>query len=149
VSRLLLYIGRLLIVLVGYLAGCLAASAFLNMLLVGGLDMNAEQMRWTLTGSVFVSVPILAVFIAYYGFVPAMAWMLLAEFTDKRDWLFHALGGGVAALAAVLMFSTPASAGLRLQIALVASGLVGGLAYWAISGRMAGSWRPEPISPVR
>jgi len=148
VSGLLLILGRFFMILVGYVAAALAASAFLNLLLIGMLDIPAEVLPDAIRGSSIVAVPFIAMFVAWLAFTPALVFIAIAELSGKRDWLFHAIGGGVVAAVVTAGYfwqsSGPGdwSAGNPIiALALVGSGLVGGIAYWAVAGRMAGGWR--------
>ena len=99
VSRVLLYLGKFAHMVLGYAAASLAASAFLNVILLGAAGLMAADMPPEVaTGSMVFSIPFVALFVAYFAFVPAVVVMLLAELLGKRDWLFHALSGGVVAL---------------------------------------------------
>jgi hypothetical protein len=148
VSQVLLILGRLILILFGYAAASLAASAFLNLLIIGLLDFPAEDLPAAMRGSFMVAVPVLALFVAWLAFTPAAAAILIAELAGKRDWLFHAVGGGsVAAVVVAGYFWQAAEPGdwtagnPVIALALIGSGLVGGVAYWAVAGRMAGGWR--------
>jgi hypothetical protein len=151
VSQVLLILGRLVIIFAGYLAASLAASAFLNLLAIGTLDIPSELLPDAMRGSFMVAVPLLAMFVAWLAFTPAFVFMVIAELAGKRDWLFHAIGGGiVAAVVTVGYFWQPAGPGdwtsgnTAIALALIGGGLVGGIAYWAVAGRMAGGWRGTP-----
>ncbi len=46
------------------------------------------------TGSFIFSIPFVALFVAYFAFIPAVPAIVIAEILGKRDWLFYALAGG-------------------------------------------------------
>jgi hypothetical protein len=151
VSQVLLILGRLIVILIGYIAASLAASAFLNLLLIGALGLPADVLPDAIRGSSIVAVPFVALFIAWLAFTPAVVLIAIAELAGKRDWLFHAIGGGlVAAVVTAGYFWTATGSGDRtagnpvIALALTGSGLVGGIAYWAVAGRSAGEWRSLP-----
>ena len=50
------------------------------------------------TGSFVFSIPFVALFVAYFAFIPAVVAIVLGEILGKRDWLFYALAGGVVAV---------------------------------------------------
>ncbi|QPC85996.1 hypothetical protein GA830_04035 [Mesorhizobium sp. NBSH29] len=149
---LILLLGRIVVILFGYLVGAIAAGAFLNFLIIARLGLNPDEMRWALVGSAFVSVPVFAFFVAYQAFIPAMLAIGATEFFKKRDWLVQALAGAAVALfvlGTVARSETTVSlTDLPVAMAVIASGLVGGIAYWLIAGRSAGRWR-EPQANVR
>lgn len=157
-SRFLVYLGRMIIIVLGFMAASLAASAFLNLVIVGALDVTAEEMPWVITGGAVFTIPFIALFAAYFAFIPAMIVLVFAEILGKRDWLFYAIAGGVTALivAGVLwQRAGPDNAittDIRFTMAMIGSGLVGGIAYWAVAGRMAGNWLvrsgKDPTSPA-
>ena len=96
------------------------------------------------TGSMVFSIPFTALFVAYFAFVPAVVVMLLAELLGKRDWLFYALAGGFVALVVVGLAYQSGDAGFAyrdplLPVSIIGSGLVGGIAYWFVTGRFAGA----------
>ena len=98
-----------------------------------------------------------ALFVSYFAFVPAVVADLLAEFLGERDWLFHAARGGVvgAGLDRLLMRShrptarPPIGGSLGRSGRSSAAGLVGGIAYWAVTGRFAGAGGRAATSPAQ
>ena len=151
-GAVLVCLGRFAIILIGYLAAALAASAFINLIaigLVGTDEAPAVALR-----SIAFTIPFIALFIAYYGFIPALGAILLAEIIGARDWLFHSLAGAAVALVVIALLWRDSGSGdilgdPRVAMAVIGSGLVGGLVYWLVAGRTAGNWRRDPISPER
>lgn len=150
-TTLLSHLGRLFIILVGYVAASLAASAFLNLLLIGTLDLPPSVLPDAIRGSSIVAVPFVAIFVAWLAFTPSLVFIVIAELAGKRDWLFHAIGGGVVAAVVTAGYFWQAtgpgewtSGNPIIALALVGSGIVSGIAYWAVAGRMAGGWRSPP-----
>jgi hypothetical protein len=153
VSQVLLILGRLIIILAGYVAASLAASAFLNLLLIGALGLPADVLPDAIRGSSIVAVPFVALFVAWLAFTPAVVFIVIAEFGGKRDWLFHAIGGGLIAVVVTAGYFWTVTGPQNwtasnpvIALALIGSGLIGGIAYWAVAGRSAGTWRPLPPS---
>ena len=75
------------------------------------------------------------------AFFPALALILWAEIGNRRSWLFHALSGMAAGLAALaIRANAMALANPRpgIMMAALAAGAVGGTVYWVISGRNSG-----------
>lgn len=167
-TSILVCLFRFAVVIFGYAVAALAASAFLNLVSLGALDWRPDELPWVVTGSVVFTIPVVALVVAYFAFIPAVPVMLLAEILGKRDWLFHAIGGAVVAAVAVglswpfsqgfdpgegaIIVIDPAVSGPRFIMLVIGSGLVGGFAYWLTAGRWAGTWRRRgsaPISPGR
>ncbi|PSJ58708.1 hypothetical protein [Kumtagia ephedrae] len=148
---------RLLVMVVGYAAASLAASAFLHLTVLGAQGFTAEEAHWVALGSIYFSIPFVALFVAYYAFLPAAVAVVLAEYVGRRDWLTYALAGAAVGLAAAGMLwqsgatvvdrdatdltANPMLAGPRLLALLIGAGICGGLGYWLIAGRSAGGWR--------
>jgi hypothetical protein len=159
VTLFLRILGQLFLILLGYAGAALAASAFVHALFIGSAGLDAEEARWIATGSILVSVPVVALFVSYFAFLPAVVAIGVGEVTGARDWLFYAIAGGLVGVAVVALFwfhspvadpalsARPPMLGSPFVLAtLIGAGMVGGMAYWAVAGRLAGSWRP--ISPA-
>ncbi|MDQ2635064.1 MAG: hypothetical protein M3Y78_15195 [Pseudomonadota bacterium] len=148
---------RFIIIIAGYGMAALAASAFLNVVMLAWFGLTPEETRLVATGSFFFSIPFVALFVAYFAFIPSAFAIVIGEVAGKRDWLFYALAGAVVALF-VLGFSRSGEgtafaeiADLNFALALIGAGMCGGIGYWAVAGRSAGAWRagrditlPEP-----
>ncbi|WFP63845.1 hypothetical protein [Mesorhizobium sp. WSM4904] len=149
--RIVAYLVRFAAILIGYLVASLAASAFLNVLFLGYFGYAPEPGHPTIAPALYFSVPFLALFVAYFGFMPAAVVILIAEVLGRRDWLFYALGGAVIAIV-FLGFAHNLGDGdfdvadNNVRLALIGSGMVGGIFYWLSAGRRAGSWRREPLT---
>jgi hypothetical protein len=139
-SRLLAYLGRFASIILGYFCASLAASAFLHLLLFSGLDWRGDELGAVVAGSVVLSIPFVALFVAYMAFLPALVPVLASEVLGLRGWLFHGLSGGAIALSVALLFARreTSSADAGLVLAVVAAGIVGGIVYWLVTGRSAG-----------
>ncbi|RWD19801.1 hypothetical protein, partial [Mesorhizobium sp.] len=134
-SRFIAYLIRFAVILVGYIAASLAASAFLNILFLGSLGYTPDQAHPTATASLYFSIPFVALFVAYFAFMPATVVILAAEVLGRRDWLFYAIaGGGVAAafLGFVRQSGDPnfVVTDTSAILAVIGSGMVGGIFYW-------------------
>jgi hypothetical protein len=150
---------RCLIILAGYACAALAASAALHVAWLGAAGFTPEEAPWLLAGSIGFSIPFVALFVAYFAFVPSAIAIGITELAGWRDWLVHALAGAlVAGVVASLSWRfragelPPEGAAVTgadtlryddpaILAALLAAGLVGGIVYWAVAGRGAGSWR--------
>ena len=149
-NRVLLYLGRFALILAGYAVASVAASAFLNLLFLGSLDLTPDEAAGAITGSIVFSTPFIAIFVAYFAFVPSIVAILVAELLGRRDWLYYALaGGGVSVVMLVLLFGArpfgeASLESIRIALTIVGAGVVAGVAYWLTAGRLAGSWYPGP-----
>lgn len=152
-SRVLVYLGRFALILAGYAIASLAASAFLHVVTLGSLGFTADEAPAVLMGSIVFSIPFVALFVAYFAFLPAIPAILLSEILGKRDWLYHAISGAVVALVIVVIIRAAAEAGnqatdTRLALALIGGGMCGGIGYWLVAGRLAGNWRGRVRRPA-
>jgi hypothetical protein len=156
-TRVIAYFARFLIIILGYALASLAASAFINVVFLGSQGFTAEESVMMAAGALVFSIPVVALVVAYFAFIPAVAVILIAEVLSRRDWLTYALAGGSIGLAVALFVRQAAESGNdavrnpRALAAVVAAGIVGGIVYWMTAGRWAGGWSgPErPTSPVR
>jgi hypothetical protein len=161
-TRVFIYLGRFAVIILGYVAAAFAASAFMHLLTLGAAGFSPQSEPLLITRSVMASVLIVALFTAYFAFIPSLPVVLAAEMLGRRDWLFYALGGIVVAAAALGMLwlaNEPISGGLGLAedaaqidpalrdptflMFVAAGGIVGGIAYWLVAGRLAGNWRAK------
>ena len=136
-------IGRLFTILGGYIAAALATSAALHVLLLPTLGFTPDEVGFILTGGAMVSIPFLAILVAWTAFLPFLLVVLVAEFLGGRNWLYYALTGGLTGIVmdgfawqsaepAATLATEP-----RFIAVLVAAGIVGGSAYWLVAGRRA------------
>jgi hypothetical protein len=146
VRRVLAYLLRFAVILVGYAVASLAASVFIHVIFLASAGFRAGDAPMLATGSLLFSVPFVALFVAYFGFIPSAAVVLAAEILGRRDWLSYAIGGGIVAAAFLGIVHQNADpdfdvAGSGAMLAVIGAGMVGGLFYWLSAGRWAGSWR--------
>jgi hypothetical protein len=147
-------IGRLFVILFGFLAASLVAG----MIVVGAvlfpefsnlgsapIDPNAFNI---VLGFGFI-------FISGFALVPAMVVVAITEAFYVRGALTYAVGGGLVGLACYLGLTPFDTTNFRfegivrrhLEI-MTGAGIVAGVVYWMIAGRNAGAWR-EPRRPLR
>ena len=76
--------------------------------------------------------------------LPAAIGILISEAFAIRSWMFHAGNGAVSAWIGWNLFGDLDDSRMALNepLAVIAAGLAGGLAYWAIAGSSAGFWKP-------
>lgn len=145
-SRLFRYLFRFATISFGYFCAALASGLFASVLLIGASDFE-DLAPYVFDGPIYVIVFVSGTFFAYQAFVPAFLAIMLAEFIRLRDWLYYALGGGAVAAAALAVgwerVDFPAESDLFPIAIAIACGMVGGLVYWLVAGRQAGSWMDE------
>ena len=140
----LVYLGRFAMVVFGYAIAALVASLFLNFIFIGSFEDAVELIN----GPSVLVVAFFTLFIGYFAFFPAVVAIVVAESLSRRDWLFYAFAGAAVAVSATAIYVGTAgwqSGGEATQtdlaLAVIASGVAAGIAYWAIAGRRAGLWR--------
>ncbi len=170
-SRIFASLGRLVVILAGYGVASFAASAFLTMVFIASAGFGLQEAPDMAMGSFLFAIPLVSLFVGYFAFVPTMPAILLAEILGKRDWLFYALAGGVVGAAvfgyfwremsgpeilvegsgAAPDYTYTAATSPGIAMTMIAAGMFGGIAYWLVAGRNAGSWRRSggnPTSPA-
>ncbi|TKB95295.1 MAG: hypothetical protein E5W81_05105 [Mesorhizobium sp.] len=153
-NRLVAYLIRFAVILVGYGVASLAASAFLNVMFLASLGLMTDETQPAAQASLWFSIPFVALFVAYFAFMPAAIAILVSEILGRRDWLFYALAGAVVSAVFLGFVHQTADANFEVtntsvMLAVIGCGMVGGIFYWLSAGRSAGSWRQigRPISP--
>jgi len=88
--------------------------------------------------------PILLVVLVSIMWLPSAIGVLLSEAFALRSWIYHAGNGAVSAWLGWHLFGQidPSNVPLNEPLHVVAAGLAGGFAYWAIAGFSAGFWKP-------
>jgi hypothetical protein len=76
-SQLLHYLFRFALIIFGFICAIVAASIFLNMLLIGGSEWIGDEGPF-----LYMTVPAFAVVIGYSVFIPAAVLILYAELTS-------------------------------------------------------------------
>ncbi len=160
-------VGQLFLILLGYAVSVMAASAFVHLIFLGSAGFGPADAPWLVMGSIIFSIPFVALFIAYFAFIPAAIAIGIAEVIGARDWLYYAIAGAVVGICVIGLFwysapapilfdDTPPPAPNRepldnpyVLLAVIGGGMLGGIFYWLVAGRLAGDWRGRPISPAR
>src|SRR5262245_10610006 len=135
----------------GFALASLAAAATLVLFVfapadLAGLlsDLNGERLSEAGLFALLITPHV-----AIYAVLPALAGAIFAEVRKVAGWWFYALAGIATAIAAFLVLHLSEAAGESSLLsgyalaAFITSGLVGGLAYWALSGRFC---RPRQSS---
>jgi hypothetical protein len=142
VIRLLL---RLILVPLGYFVAVLAGSLVIVFgswkLGQSAADPNAQVTA--VFGFVFAA-PVLVVMLLSVMWLPGAIGILISEAFAIRSWLYHAGNGAVSAWIGWSLFGYVDDTRIPLNepLAVLAAGLAGGLAYWAVAGWSAGFWKP-------
>ena len=148
-------IGRLFVILFGFLAACLVAGTIvvgavlypeLSDFGTGAIDPDALNV---VLGFGFI-------FVSGFALLPAMIVAAVTEAFSIRGALTYAVGGGLVGLLCYLALVPFDPETLRfegivrrhLEI-MTGAGIVAGVVYWMIAGRTAGAWRepPRPRTP--
>ena len=141
-TRFVSHVIRFVLITAAFIAAILAASLFMLVLVWGGMLRGDPETQRLMSLAVGLSLPVVFAFAGYYAFVPGIAFAVLAEITNRRSWLFHAIGGMVVAIIALAIRSDMTIRPGILMIVL-AAGAVGGTAYWLVAGRSAGKHLDE------
>src|SRR6516165_2622746 len=148
-------IGRLIVILFGFLAACLVAG-----IIVAGAvlfpDLSDIGTAPIDQGAFDIVVGFSFIFISGFALLPAMIIAVITEAFNIRSVLAYAVGGGFVGLACYLGLVPFDPDTLRfegivrrhLEI-MTGAGIVAGVIYWMIAGRNAGAWRlpPPPRQP--
>ena len=143
VARLLL---RFILVPLGYFAAVLAGTLVIlfGSWKIGQVDTFDADARAMATYGFIFAAPVLLVVLISVMWLPAAIGVLLAETFALRSWMFHAGNGAVSAWIGWHLFGYVDDSRVPLNgpAAVIAAGLAGGFAYWAIAGWNAGFWKP-------
>jgi hypothetical protein len=143
VVRLLL---RFVLVPLGYFVAALAGTVVIlvaswRLLEIGSMS-DPDGKALAVMGFV-ISGPVLFVFIFATLMLPASIGILISEAFAIRSWMFHVLNGVISSWAGWVIFAPMDGSKMPLEpTTIVAAGIAGGLAYWAVAGFNAGFWKP-------
>jgi len=146
---------RIVMMLVGYIWACIAASAVLTFGTLApnwdDLDALGRSLGNTSgdvpTVALWSVIGIGAVIIFAIGFFPTLLAVVLTEGLKLRSIIVHALIGCALALAAVYgldfggYVTAPNADMMHEREVFAAAGIAGGLVYWLFAGRRAGAWK--------
>src|SRR6202171_5387783 len=148
-------IGRLFVILFGFLFACLAAG----MIVVGAVlypefsDLSTGPIDQS---AINVVLGFGFIFISGFALLPALIVVLITEAFYVRGVLTYAVGGALVGAACYLGLIPFDPATLQfdgivrrhLEI-MTGAGIVAGLVYWVMAERSAGAWRglPRPLRP--
>jgi hypothetical protein len=147
-------IGRLFVILFGFLAACLVAGMIVvvAVLFPEFSDLGTGPVD---QGALNVVLGFGFIFVSGFALLPAMVVVAITEAFYIRGALTYAVGGGVVGLACYLglvpfdteTFRFEGIIRRHLEI-MTGAGIVAGLIYWMIAGRNAGAWRQPPRRPL-
>jgi hypothetical protein len=150
VLRLLL---RFILVPLGYLAATVAGACII---LFGSwkagtlmLSENPDTAAAGLFGAI-IAGPVLLVVLLGTMWLPASVGILISEAFAIRSWIFHALNGMVSGWVGWQLFGNIDASDVPMNDPqyVLAAGLAGGFAYWAVAGWSAGFWKPVFARPA-
>ena len=145
---------RFILVPIGYFAAMIAGAC---VILFGSwkfgtalMSENSEMFSYGIFGA-FIAGPILFGTLLISMWLPASIGVVISEAFAIRSWIFHALNGAVSAWLGWQMFGAFDNSDIPLNEPkyVIAAGIAGGFAYWAIAGRTAGFWKPIYGPPVQ
>jgi hypothetical protein len=138
---------RFILVPLGYLAAAIAGTLvvlvaswqLLDIATSGHPDAPARTVFTALIGGPFVLV-----FVLVFMLLPASIGILISEAFAIRSWIFHVLNGVVSAWLGWLSYGFTAGRDIPFNqpMVVIAAGIAGGFAYWAVAGFSAGFYKP-------
>lgn len=144
---------RLIMMLVGYIWACVAASFILTLATLApdwnDLDAFSRSLGQSgdwLSVALWVTVGIGAAVIFAIGFLPTLIAVILTEAFNLRSIIAYGLIGGALALAAAYGLESGGYVASDVNAVhgrevFAAAGIAGGLVYWLFAGRRAGVWK--------
>ena len=146
-ENLIRFLMRFLLVPLGYLAASiagtlvvLAASWPIADMALGG---HPDGPGFAILGLV-IGGPILLIFVIVLWLLPASIGILISEAFAIRSWIFHVLNGVASAWLGWQLYGSVAGTGIPSDqpLVVIAAGIAGGFAYWAVAGFSAGFYKP-------
>jgi hypothetical protein len=138
---------RFILVPLGYLAASIAGTL---VVLVGSWQLVGTAFSGHPDGPVFalfgavIGGPLLLLFVLVFMLLPASIGILISEAFAIRSWIFHVLNGVASAWLGCQLSGTGVGKQFPSDepLVLVAVGIAGGFAYWAVAGFSAGFYKP-------
>jgi len=146
-------IGRLVVVLLGFLAASLVAGIVIVVALL--FPEFSELGAGPIEDGVFdVLLGFGFIFVSGFALLPALVIVAITEAFYIRSALAYAVGGGLVGLACYLGLVPFDDTTLQFQgivrrhlEIMTGAGIMAGVTYWMIAGRNAGAWRHPLPSP--
>jgi hypothetical protein len=148
-ENLIRFLMRFILVPLGYLAASIAGTLVVLIGSWGLLDMatsgHPDGPAYALFAAV-VGGSFLLIFVVAFMLLPASIGILISEAFAIRSWIFHVLNGIVSAWIGWQLFGTAFGPQLsppsERPLMVIAAGIAGGFAYWAVAGFSAGFYKP-------
>jgi hypothetical protein len=142
-GRLLL---RVLLVPLGYFAAAVAEAVvvFIASWQRLGTAIRSDFVDTTFDAMVaFFEQQVVLLFNLGFMLMPMLVGILIAEAFAIRSWIYHVLNCVVSAWVGWQLLGGGVALTRPLDpMSVVAAGIVGGFAYWAVAGFSAGFWKP-------
>jgi hypothetical protein len=144
VVRLLM---RFILVPLGYIAAAIAATSVVLIgwwqFADGTMSARPDNDMAAVVGLV-IAGPILFMLVLTIFLLPASIGILISEAFAIRTWVFHVLNGIVSMWIGWQVFGIDNGTGVPLDqpLVVIAAGIAGGFAYWAVAGFSAGFYKP-------
>ena len=143
---------RFILVPLGYLAASVAGTL---VVLVGSWQLVGTAFSGDPDGPVFalfgavIGGPLLLLFVLVFMLLPASIGILISEAFAIRSWIFHVLNGVASAWLGWQLYGAAAGTDMPFDqpLVVIAAGIAGGFAYWAVAGFSAGFYKPVFRSP--
>ena len=143
---------RFILVPLGYLAASVAGTL---VVLVGAWQLVGTAFSGHPDGPVFalfgaaIGGPLLLLFVLVFMLLPASIGILISEAFAIRSWIFHVLNGVASAWIGWQLYGAAAGTHMPFDepLVVIAAGIAGGFAYWAVAGFSAGFYKPVFRSP--
>jgi hypothetical protein len=143
------FLMRFLLVPLGYCAASIAGTLVVLVGSWGLLDMatsgHPDGPAYALFAAV-VGGSFLLIFVVAFMLLPASIGILISEAFAIRSWVFHVLNGIVSAWLGWQLFGSAFGSQLsppsERPLIVIAAGIAGGFAYWAVAGFSAGFYKP-------
>src|ERR671919_1672716 len=140
---------RFILVPLGYCAASIAGTLVVLIASWGLLDMatsgHPDGPAYALLGFA-IGGPFLLLFIFVFMLLPASIGILISEAFAIRSWTFHVFNGIASAWLGWQLFGTAfvpqLSPPSERPLMVIAAGIAGGFAYWAVAGFNAGFYKP-------
>ena len=145
-------LGRLMLMFLGYVMGCVAAAVVLTLGSLGPEwnDIAAQfgpQPPGVELAALWSVTALAAIVIFVVGFLPVLLAIALAEGLALRSAVIYGVIGAALALAMAYgldfagYITAPGDLTGHNTEVFAAAGIAGGLAYWLFAGRKAGAWK--------
>jgi hypothetical protein len=136
---------RFILVPLGYLAASIAGTL---VFLVGTWPLVSTALSENPDGPALfgfvIGGSVLLLFVLPFMLLPASIGILISEAFAIRSWIFHVLNGVASAWLGCQLSGTGVGKQFPSDepLVLVAVGIAGGFAYWAVAGFSAGFYKP-------